>query len=172
LIYLSILARFALSLFTFFCYRISPAGSLARTLIDKNSSFVAFTNDFLGLLILLGLFLALTQRLVVRPPHVLSEGQDNWAIGIIGILIILGFVLEGVRIEMTQVPAEKAVYAFIGYPLSRLFSGLDWDWASLYGYLWYGHAVVGALFIATLPFGKMRHVVLTPLSLILNHKRK
>ncbi len=94
------------------------------------------------------------------------------AIAIIGVLILLGFILEGARILVTRVPTETAVYAFIGYPLSNLFSWLPCDWPSLYVYLWYAHAVVGALFIAYLPFGKMKHMIHTPLSLILNYKRK
>ena len=35
-IYLSILFRFGLSLFTLFVYRLSPASALAQALIDKN----------------------------------------------------------------------------------------------------------------------------------------
>jgi nitrate reductase gamma subunit len=172
LIYLSILSRFGLSLFTFFVYRLSPTSALAQALIDKNNGFVAFTYDLLGLLILLGLVLAIIQRWVTRPAHVASEGQDNLAVAIIGVLILLGFVLEGARILVTRVPTETAVYAFIGYPLSNLFSRLPFDWPSLYVYLWYAHAIVGALFIAYLPFGKMKHMIHTPLSLILNYKRK
>lgn len=172
LIYLSMLLRFGLSLFTYFAFRIAPKSPLALALVDKNNPFVAFSNDFLGLLILLGLLLAFTQRFVFKPPHSLSEGQDNWAIGIIGVLIILGFMVEGVRILITQIPAEKAVYSFIGYPLSNLFSWIPGDWQSWYVKLWYAHAVVGAVFIAGLPFGKMRHIILTPLTLILNTKRK
>lgn len=172
LIYLSILTRFGLSLFIYLVYRIMPNSPLAQALIDKNNGFVAFTYDFLGVMILLGLVLAIIQRWVIRPAHVISEGQDNWAVGIIGVLILLGFILEGARILITRVPAETAVYAFIGYPLSNLFSWLPWDWQSLYVYLWYAHAAAGALFIAYLPFGKMKHMIHTPLSLILNIKRK
>ncbi|MBI5603804.1 MAG: cytochrome c3 family protein [Deltaproteobacteria bacterium] len=172
LIFLSILLRFGISVFTWFAYRIGPDSALARALIDKNNGFVAFAYDFLGLLILLGLLLALTQRFVIRPAHSLSEGQDNLAIGILGVLILLGFFLEGVRILITRVPMETAVYAFIGYPLSILFSWLPWDWQTVYVYLWYAHAAVAAAFIACLPFGKMKHIIQTPLSLILNYKRK
>lgn len=172
LIYLSVLARFGLSLFIYFVYRLSPASALAQALIDKNNGFVAFTYDFLGLMIIIGLLLAITQRFVIRPAHVASEGQDNLAIAIIGVLILLGFILEGARILVTRVPAETACYSFVGYPLSNLFSQLPWDWQSIYGYLWYAHAVVGTLFIAYLPFGKMKHMIHTPLSLILNIKRK
>lgn len=172
LIYLSILLRFGLSLFTLFIFRVSPGSDLAQALIDKNVPFVAFSNDFLGLLIVLGLFWAFLQRLVIKPPHVLTEGRDNWALGILGSLVILGFITEGARILITQIPNAVAVYSFIGYPLSNLFSYIPWDWPSLYYYLWYAHAIVGALFIAYLPFGKMKHILITPLTLILNHKRK
>jgi hypothetical protein len=103
---------------------------------------------------------------------VLTEGQDNWALGILGSLVILGFITEGARILITQIPNAVAVYSFIGYPLSNLFSYIPWDWPSLYYYLWYAHAIVGALFIAYLPFGKMKHILITPLTLILNYKRK
>jgi nitrate reductase gamma subunit len=172
LIYLSILLRFGLSLFTLFVYRFSPGSGLARALIDKNFPFVAFANDFLGLLIVIGLFWAFLQRLVIKPPHVLTEGRDNWALGIIGALVVLGFVTEGARILITRIPERVAVYSFVGYPLSNLFSHIPWDWPSLYYYLWYAHALLGALLIAYLPFGKMKHVLITPLTLILSYKRK
>ncbi len=172
LIYLSILSRFGLSLFIYFVYRIIPNSTLAQALIDKNNGFVSFTYDFLGIMALLGIVLAMLWRWVIRPAHVASEGQDNWALGIIGVLIFLGFILEGARILISRVPAERAVYSFIGYPLSNLFSWLSWDWPTLYVYLWYAHAAVGALFIAYLPFGKMKHVIHTPLSLILNMNQR
>jgi hypothetical protein len=172
LIYLSILLRFGLSLFTYLAFRISPRSSLALALIDKNNPFVAFTCDLLGLLILLGLLWAVVQRFIVRPPHRLTEGQDNWALALIGLLVLLGFKLEAIRILMTRLPAETAVYSFVAYPLSRLYSFFSLDWSCWYVYLWYTHAAVGALFIACLPFGKMKHVLLTPLTLILNYKRK
>jgi nitrate reductase gamma subunit len=172
LIYLSILLRLGLSLFTLFVFRISPGSALAQALIDKNNAGVAFANDFLGLLIVLGLLWAITQRFILKPPHVLSEGRDNLALALIGSLVFLGFITEGARILITRLPAEKAVYAFIGYPLSNLFSWIPWDWQVLYATLWYAHAVVGALFIAYLPFGKMKHILVTPLTLLLNYKRK
>ncbi len=172
LIYWSILLRFGLGLLTLVIYRIGPGSGLALVLIDKNSPFVALVNDLLGLFMVIGLGWALGRRFITRPRQVLSEGQDHWALGILGTLVILGFISEGVRILMTHLPAQKAVYSFIGYLLSRLFSGLPWDWAGLYPYLWYAHATVGALLIATLPFGKLKHLMITPLTLLLNYKRK
>jgi len=172
LIYLSILARLFVGLLTYFSYRIGPDSSLALALLNKNNAFIAFFYDLTGLFIVVGIAWALIQRFILKPVHVAREGQDNLAIAIIGVLILLGFLLEGTRILMTQIPPSMAMFSFIGYPLARLMAGLGLDWKIIYPYLWYGHAVVGALLIAYLPFGKMRHVFNTPLTLMMNYKMK
>ncbi|MCP4579724.1 MAG: hypothetical protein GY846_25925, partial [Deltaproteobacteria bacterium] len=172
LIFLPILFRFLLSIFTFFVSRIGPESSLAVILIDKNSGFTAFANDLSGISILLGIVLAALQRFIIKPPHVVSEAKDNVALLLIGLLVVLGFLAEGVRILMTQLPPEVGLYSFIGYPISRLLSPLSAHCGALYPYLWWSHAVVGGIFVAYLPFGKMRHMFNTPLTLLLNYKMK
>lgn len=172
LIYYAILLRFGLALFTHFVYFFKPGGALAYALIDKNQPFVALTNDLLGLFLLTGLAAAGIQRLVVKPPQVVSEWQDNWALAILGGLVIMGFFLEGARILVTQIPAEKAAYSFVGYLLSRFFAVFPADWPTTYVYFWYAHAVLGALLVAYLPFGKLKHIFVTPLSLVSQYKKK
>jgi nitrate reductase gamma subunit len=172
LIYYAILLRFGLALFTHFSYFFRPGGTLAYALIDKNHPFVALTNDLLGLFILLGLAAAFLQRFVVKPSHVVSEGKDNWALAIIGALVLVGFLLEGVRILVTGIPAEKAAYSFVGFLLSRFFVLFPADWAGTYVWFWYAHAFLGALLVAYLPFGKLKHVFVTPLSLMSQVKKK
>jgi len=74
--------------------------------------------------------------------------------------MVVGFVLEGLRIAMTGYPPGSA-YAFVGDGLSRVFygaTGLD----DLYGYVWYGHAILTGLFVAYLPFSRMFHIILAP----------
>jgi nitrate reductase gamma subunit len=172
LIYLSILARLFVGLLTYFAYRIGPDSSLALALLNKNNGFTAFFYDLTGLFIVFGIVWAVIQRYILKPVHVAREGQDNLAIAIIGVLILLGFLLEAVRILMTQIPPSMARFSFIGYPLARLMGVVSLDWKVIYPWLWYAHAGVGALLIAYLPFGKMRHVFNTPLTLMMNYKMK
>ncbi|MEN8780144.1 MAG: respiratory nitrate reductase subunit gamma [Desulfobacterales bacterium] len=167
LIFLAILIRFALSLLTGLMVSIDPDGRLALVLIDKNNPFTAFTYDFLGLCIFLGVLWAVIQRLVVKPAHVKTEIEDNITLGILGGLVILGFIAEAARILMTQLPAEVAMYAFVGYPLSEVLAVLPVDWRSVYPYLWYSHAIIGAVFVAYLPFGKLKHIFNVPLTHVL-----
>ncbi len=170
LIYLSLLTRLAMGLFTLIAFKIAPESAAALALINKNHPFTGFSYDLLGALMLLGLILAACQRLVVRPAHVLSEGQDTLALTLLGSLVGVGFLLEGVRILVTQVSPEVAIYSFIGYSLSKGFAGLDLDWPALYTVLWYVHAVLGAALVAYLPFGKMKHVLVTPLNLMISQR--
>jgi hypothetical protein len=164
LIFLAILVRFVLSLFTGLLFSINPNSPLALVLINKNDPFTAFAYDFLGLCIFLGVLWAFIQRFVVKPAHVKTEIEDNITLGILGSLVILGFIAEAARLLVTQLPAEVAVYAFIGYPIAGALAMLPVDWRSAYPYLWYAHAVIGAAFVAYLPFGKLKHMFNVPLT--------
>ncbi len=170
LIYLALLAKLGLGLFTWLIYEWWPASDLALALLNKNNGFVAVANDLLGLLILIGVLLAVLQRWVVKPDHVVAEWQDNIALILLGLMLLSGFVAEAARIIISQVPADMAVYSFVAYPLSRLMAGMNIDWPGVYAWLWYIHGLSAALFVAYLPFGKMRHMFTAPLSLIINRK--
>ena len=167
LIFIAILIRFGLSVFTGLLFSIAPDSRLALALINKNDPIMAFVYDFLGLCILLGVLWAAIQRFVVKPNHMVTEIEDNITLGLLGVLIVLGFFAEAARILMTQLPTEVAVYAFIGYPLAAVLAVLPVDWRSAYPYLWYAHAVIGAVFVAYLPFGKLKHIFNVPLTHVL-----
>ena len=164
LIFSAILLRLMLSLFTAIGFYFNPDGDWMIALVDKNHWFTAFINDLSGLFILLGIIWAVVKRFVVKPDYVVSEYQDNITLIIIGSLVLIGFFLEGARILVTGIPSDVAVYSFVGYIFSLLFSIFPFDWASVYPYMWYAHGIVAAVFIAYLPFGKMRHIFNTPLT--------
>lgn len=172
LIYLGFLMRLFVAIVTGAMVAAAPECPVSIALINKNHPFTAFMYDFLGLMIIVGVLWAITRRLVVKPAHSISEGQDKIALTLVGLLIILGFVVEGARIAVTQLPAEVAAYSFIGYPIARLLSILAVNWQSIYGILWYVHAVLGIVFIAYLPFSKMKHILFTPLVLAVNYDIK
>ncbi len=167
LIFLAIMLRFGLSLFTGLLFSIDPNGELSLALIDKNNIYTAFTYDFLGLCILVGAVWAAVQRFVIKPAHVVAEIEDNITVGLVGALAAAGFLVTGARLLLTQVPPDIAVYSFIGYPVSKLLAMLPIDWRSAYPVLWYVHAALGAAFVAYLPFGKLRHIFNVPLTYLI-----
>ena len=164
LIFLALLLRLGLSLLTGVLFSIAPDNSFALALINKNDPIIAFVYDFLGLCMLLGVIWATVQRFVIKPEHLVTEIEDNITLALLGGLIVLGFFTEAVRIVMTQIPPDMAGYAFIGYPLAAGISVFPIDWQLVYPWFWYAHAVIGAAFVAYLPFGKLKHIFNVPLT--------
>jgi len=136
-------------------------------MLDKNNPVTAFLFDVTGAMVLLGATLAFIRGLLKRsykPPGL--PGQDRLALSLIGGIVVIGFILEGMRIAMTGSPAG-ACYAFIGCAVSTLFS----DSTSLtqsYGYVWYVHAILTGIFVAYLPFSRMFHIIMGPIALAMN----
>jgi nitrate reductase gamma subunit len=120
----------------------------------------------------LGIILAVLRRFVFKPKHSLSEGQDNRALLLIGLMVLAGFVTEGGRILMTQLGPDASCASFMGNLFAWLLDGMGVNPQALYPYLWWVHAGLAALFVAWLPFGKMRHIFAAPLSLMLNRDLK
>jgi nitrate reductase gamma subunit len=172
LIFYSFFARFALSFLTLLLQKFSPEDALTLTLVNKDSSFVATFNDLTGVFILVGVIWAMVRRYITKPEYVSTQEQDTIALVIIGLVTLSGIVLEGIRFLVGQIPPQVALSAFAGYFTSKLFSLANVGWQSIYGYVWYVHALLWALFVAYLPFGKLKHIFTTPLSLLLNYKKE
>ena len=92
--------------------------------------------------------------------------QDLLALGLIAGIVVVGFILEGMRIAMTGFP-EGSFYAFVGYSIGRLFFSAS-SLAGVYGYVWYVHAVLTGAFIAYLPFSRLLHIIISPIVLLGN----
>ncbi|HMD72114.1 MAG TPA: hypothetical protein VKF41_12255 [Bryobacteraceae bacterium] len=133
-------------------------------LLNGNDPATALLFDLTGILVVVGAVAAMARGIARRRERMpVLPKQDHAALGLIGGVVIVGFVLEGMRIAMTGV-TWGASGAFIGYPISRLFAG----WRALtgvYGYVWYMHAILTGAFAAYLPFSRMFHILVAPVSL-------
>ena len=92
--------------------------------------------------------------------------QDRIALIVIGAIVVVGFVLEGMRIAMTGFP-RGSEWAFLGYGISELFSQGS-RLVNIYGYVWYLHALLSGAFLAYLPFSRLLHIIVAPLVLTMN----
>ena len=133
-------------------------------LLNNNDPATAMLFDLTGILVVFGAVAAVARGIAKRRERLpVLPKQDYAALSLLGGVVIVGFVLEGMRIAMTGV-TWGASGAFIGYPISRLFAG----WralAGVYGFAWYLHAILTGAFAAYLPFSRMFHVLVAPLSL-------
>ncbi len=140
---------------------------LVWVLIDKNHPAAAMLFDVTGLLLAAGIALSLARGGGADKTRADGlPGQDRLALALLGAIVVVGFVLEGVRIAMTGA-GGAAAYAPVGFGISRLFSqmaGLN----GLYGYIWYLHAILTGAFIAYIPFSRMMHIIMAPVVMAMN----
>ena len=148
-----------------------PEKQLAWAMLDKNYPVGAFLFDLTGVMVISGVILAMFRRAFRKSEKLPGLPGHDWpASSLIGGIIIIGFILEGMRIAMTGSP-EGAQYAFIGYCISRLFAGIS-DLTNIYGYIWYCHAIFTGAFLAYLPFSRMLHIIMAPVVLAMNAGRE
>jgi nitrate reductase gamma subunit len=163
LIYLPFFLRFFIGLILLILSKSFPMNSGVAALLDKNYPSMAFTYDFLGLCIIIGIGSATMRRLQNKPRRVVTTEQDFIVLGLVGGILLTGFIVEGMRILLTAIPPSVALPSFVGYPLSLFLDLFQIRWEVVYPYGWYVHAILTAMLIAYLPFSKMFHILVTPL---------
>ena len=144
-----------------------PEWNLPWAMINKDTPITGFLFDLTGIMIFTGIGLAFLRGLKERRGRAsgLPE-QDRFALALIGGIVVVGFILEGMRIALTGFPPGSG-YAFIGYAIGRLFSAPD-GLVEVYGFVWYIHAVLTGAFVAYLPFSKLFHMIIGPVVLAMN----
>jgi Fe-S oxidoreductase/nitrate reductase gamma subunit len=129
--------------------------------------------DIAGGMILAGVIMAFFRRLVLRPKSLETRWDDYFALSLLALIPLLGFSMEATRLLATNPP--WAAWSPIGNLVARLFAslGLTPQGATqIHDVLFWVHAGVALLLVASIPFTKMRHVVYIPLHVIFRPQRK
>jgi Fe-S oxidoreductase/nitrate reductase gamma subunit len=123
--------------------------------------FLTVAAEIAGLFVLLGAIVALWRRHVRRPPTLEATAADSWGFALLALIIITGFAVEGVRIGVTGDPWQG--FSFVGRAISALASPLDANaGASLHSALWWTHAALVFLWIASIPYTRFMHILTLP----------
>lgn len=166
LIYLPFVFRFFWGLIALTLSAWRPESQLGWAMVNKNAPLTALLFDISGLCILMGVGMALYRGVKADKEKLPGlPKQDKIALGLIFGIVLVGFVLEGMRISMTLTP-DNSGFAFIGYIVSAFFS--PQGASSGYGFVWYLHAILTGGFLAYLPFSKMSHIIAAPIALAMN----
>ena len=126
--------------------------------------------DILGLLLVIGLAMAIYRRYIKRPERLQDpSGQnfawdDAYALVILTLIAISGYLVEGLRIAVAQ--PDWAPWSPVGNALAAGFTGIgDPTNRSLHLIIWVFHALVAFVFIASIPFTKLFHMIAGPLNI-------
>lgn len=144
-----------------------PQSPLPWMLLDKDEPLAAALFDISGLMILVGILLTALRLPSASRTEIAGVPEHDWpALILIGGTVVIGFVLEGMRIAMAGNPIGSA-YAFIGYGIGQVVGHSD-ALTNLYGYAWYLHAIATGAIVAYLPFSRMLHVIMAPVVMAVN----
>jgi Fe-S oxidoreductase/nitrate reductase gamma subunit len=123
--------------------------------------------DIAGLMILTGIIMAFFRRLILRPKSLETRWDDYYALGMLALIPLLGFTMEGTRLLATNPP--WAAWSPVGNQVAHLLAALGMTpvgATQLHDILFWVHAAAALILVASIPFTKMRHLVYAPLHVI------
>jgi len=126
--------------------------------------------DIFGLLVILGLGMAIYRRYVMRPFHIRDfpdktlVQDDAYVLIMLVFIVISGYLTEGLRIAVMQ--PEWADWSPAGNAIATAFIALgDPTNQTLHLIIWSLHFLTAFVFIASLPFTKLFHIISVPLNI-------
>jgi Fe-S oxidoreductase/nitrate reductase gamma subunit len=133
--------------------------------------------DLSGAALLLGLGLAVFRRYVLRPAELESSLDDFTVIAFLGLLGITGFMLEGFRMAVTEIPNQSPLLYFspFGFVTGKIFLVCGFSESlikTLYPILWLTHSTLLVGLVAYFPWSKLVHIFTGPVNIFcrdLNH---
>jgi Fe-S oxidoreductase/nitrate reductase gamma subunit len=122
--------------------------------------------DLFGLFFVVGLGMALWRRFVTRPARIEPSARFAWALGLLLVINVTGFVMEACRLAV--VAPWWAPWSPVGYALGRVFVAVGLGPEALRGLhlaTWVFHAAIALVFIAIIPYSYFVHLITTPLNI-------
>jgi len=132
-------------------------------------SYFSCALDIIGLCALIGCLLAIFRRYVLKPDRLDNKPDDALALILVSTLFLLGFVIEGFRIGITNPP--NALWTPVGLLTAKILSaiGLMGEGSApfLHHLTWRVHFFLVLGLIAYLPYSKLFHLVSSTLNIFL-----
>ena len=120
--------------------------------------------DLAGLVAIAMLIGLWVRRYLVKPAGLETGRDDAIMHGLLFAILITGYVIEGARMAVTELPNNMAlaVWSPVGLLFAKALSGLgEASLRSLHQGLWWLHFFLVVGFIASIPFTKFRHIFTT-----------
>jgi len=126
--------------------------------------------DIFGVLLIIGLGMAIYRRYVVRPPRLQNlpiqnlSREDVYTLVMLTLIAITGYLVEGLRIAVTE-PAWAA-WSPVGNALASVISSLgDPTNQTLHLVLWITHILISFALLVSIPFTKLFHIIAAPINI-------
>lgn len=117
------------------------------------------TFDALGLLFVIGVTWALGRRTGFRLKQMAHDWRDNWALALLWLLGVGGYLLAAARIKNS--PTDYDSWSFVSYGLAKVLPEVD---NGTYVAIWWFHVILFFTFWSLLPHMRLKHIVMAILS--------
>ncbi|MGZ3789636.1 MAG: heterodisulfide reductase-related iron-sulfur binding cluster [Bacteriovorax sp.] len=138
---------------------------------------LSFLSDIAGIMVLLGLALAYKRRYINRPSFLSATKpkQELWMYSMLAALVVVGYLIEGLRIVGNHFPVNEAHWSPVGWSIALVISKLglsDMGLAYTHRTLWFLHMVNTMVFIASFGYSKFAHVINLPFAALVTPPRR
>ena len=127
----------------------------------------SFLFEVFGMFVLIGALMAIIRRYLTKPDRLNTKGisdnrpEDAIILFLIVAIIATGFIIEALRIHVTNPPWE--IWSFVGWGMAQAFAFLDFGTAKiLHKLTWWIHTFLALGFIAYIPYSRLLHIFTTP----------
>jgi Fe-S oxidoreductase/nitrate reductase gamma subunit len=138
---------------------IAPGFSLA---VIGGNTWIAFLQDLFGVLVLIGVLMALVNRLIIRPRQ-FRESNEVDALIILGLIgtIMIGMLGQNAA-RVAQGGDPSAPWRPVSSTIARLFQGIGWQGTNAIGphevFYWI-HVLAVLTFLVYIPSSKHLHII-------------
>jgi len=120
--------------------------------------------DVFGLIVLMGLMMGVYRRYITKPTRLDTKGTDTFALVFLIVIVLTGFLSEGLRIAMTGFP-EFEVWSPVGYILAYPLSWMGAGAMQVTHYLsWWIHMIAAFVFIGLVGTDKLGHILISSIN--------
>jgi len=131
--------------------------------------FIKVTANAFGFAALLAILATMFRRYVLKPAHMESKPDDTISLILILVILVTGFVIEGLR--MAAIPDPWEAYGFVGAWLAVPLRLLSFDTLLLlHKILWWFHMAISMVAIAYVPYSKLIHIPLGFVNILLRKR--
>jgi nitrate reductase gamma subunit len=138
--------------------------------LGPGKKFLDVWGDFWGILLLIGIIIALMRRYILKAEQLDTIATDTTTILFLLVIVLTGFISEAGR--LAAVPFKpQMLYSFIACPLASLIRSIPSFAYDYHSMVWI-HALISLVFIAYIPFSKMWHIFVSPVEIALDASEK
>jgi len=122
--------------------------------------------DVFGVMLLIGLVIAIIRRYIVRVEQLETILKDNLSLIFLTLIAVTGFLSEAFRLMDPQY-ASVVWYSFAGYSLTIIMKSIGIGMMDYMAWVWI-HALISMFFLAYIPFSKAWHIIVSPIEIVLD----